>query len=405
MTPLTFSFVRRRTTLTLAASAALLALVRTAEAQQGRIAVRVTDASNQQPVSQAQVQIVGTTLGGLTGADGRAVIRGLTPAVHQVRVLRVGFAEQKKQVTVTANEEATVDFALAQVAVSLAPVVTTATGEQRRVEIGNSVAQIDARKVVDESPVRNIDDLINSRTAGVAVQTGTQTGTGSRVRIRGQNSLNLANDPIYVIDGIRMTSDIGSNRYGTGGGNASRVGDINPEEIESIEVVKGPSAATLYGTDAANGVIVITTKKGRAGAPRWNFYGEGGYLDDRNTYPWNYTIAGHSPNTTAYRECTLVQVSAQSCILDSLRVYAPAHDADATPIGNGNRWQGGAQVAAGSEAIRYFLAGEREEEVGTLDLPDFERRRFKEQGLPLHDWTRGLTRSRRTAFVRTSTRR
>ena len=386
MTPLT-STVRRRTTLALTVGASLLAFATAASAQQGRVAVRVIDAGTQQPVAQAQVQIVGTTLGGLTGADGRTVIRGVTPASHQVRVLRVGYTEQKKQVTVTANEEATVDFSLTSVAISLAPVVTTATGEQRRVEIGNSVAQIDARKVVEEGPVRSVDDLINSRTAGVAVQTGVQTGTGSRVRIRGQNSLNLANDPIYVIDGIRMTSDIGSNRYGTGGGNASRVGDINPEEIESVEVVKGPSAATLYGTDAANGVIVITTKKGRAGAPRWNFYGEGGYLEDRNTYPWNYTIAGHSPNQTAYRECTLVQVSAQTCVFDSLRVYAPVHDPDATPFGNGNRYQAGAQVSAGSEIVRYFLAGEREEETSVLELPEFERRRFAEQGIPLREWT------------------
>jgi len=381
------SIVSRRIPLALAVSASLAVFTAAAEAQQGRITVRVTDAATQQPIAQAQVQIVGTTQGALTGADGRALIRGVVPQVQQVRVLRVGYAEQKKQVTVVANEEATVDFALGAVAVSLAPVVTTATGEQRRVEIGNSVAQIDAAKVVDEAPVRSVDDLINSRTAGVAVQTGTQTGTGSRVRIRGQNSLNLSNDPIYVIDGIRMTSDIGSNRYGTGGANASRVGDINPEEIESIEVVKGPSAATLYGTDAANGVIVITTKKGRAGAARWNVYGEAGYLQDRNTYPWNYTIAGHSTGSTAYRECTLPQLSAGSCVFDSLRVYAPAHDPDATPIGAGNRWQAGAQVSAGSETIRYFLSGEREEEIGTLEIPEFERRRFAEQGIPLHDWT------------------
>src|SRR6185295_9905815 len=140
-----------------------------------------------------------------------------------------------KEVTVTADQEATVDFTIGAVAISLSPVVTTATGDQRTVEQGNSIAQINAGKIAAEAPIRSVDDLINSRTAGVAVQTGTQTGTGSRVRIRGQNSLNLSNDPIYVIDGIRMTSDIGSNRYGTGGGNASRVGDINPEEIESIE--------------------------------------------------------------------------------------------------------------------------------------------------------------------------
>ena len=92
-----------------------------------------------------------------------------------------------------------------------------------------------------------------------------------------RRSLSLSNDPIYVIDGIRMTSN-----NGIGGASSSapaattpsRVDDINPDEIEDIEIVKGPSAATLYGTDAANGVIVITTKSGRAGSPRWNSYGE-----------------------------------------------------------------------------------------------------------------------------------
>ena len=105
MTPLTFSVGRHRRRFAVAAAAALFAVATRVEAQQGRIAVRVTDAATQQPVAQAQVQIVGTTLGGLTGADGRAVIRGIAPATHQVRVLRVGYAEQKKQVTVTGTEE------------------------------------------------------------------------------------------------------------------------------------------------------------------------------------------------------------------------------------------------------------------------------------------------------------
>ena len=91
------------------------------------------------------------------------------------------------------------------------------------------------------------------------------TGGGSRVRIRGTSSLSLSNDPIYVIDGIRMTSNRSDAAIGVGGTQPSRVNDISPEEIENIEIVKGPSAATLYGTDAANGVIVITTRKGRAG--------------------------------------------------------------------------------------------------------------------------------------------
>src|SRR5687768_13557029 len=114
---------------------ALVATSLTAQAQQGRVTVRVTDAATQQPVGQAQVQIVGTTLGGLTASEGRFTIRGVPAGTHQVRVLRVGYSEQKKQVTVAgADQEATVDFALSPVAISLTPVVTTATGEQRRAE-------------------------------------------------------------------------------------------------------------------------------------------------------------------------------------------------------------------------------------------------------------------------------
>jgi TonB-linked SusC/RagA family outer membrane protein len=342
-------------------------------------------------VGQAQVQIVGTTLGGLTGAEGRFTIRGVPPGTHQVRDLRVGYGEQKKQVEVASDQEATIDFAISAVAISLTPVVTTATGEQRRVELGNAISQIDAGKIAAEAPVRSVEDLINSRTAGVAVQSGTQTGTGARVRIRGAGSLSLSNDPIYVIDGIRMTSNLGSAAFGTGGNTASRVGDLNPDEIENVEIVKGPSAATLYGTDAANGVIVITTKKGRAGSARWNVYGEGGYLEDRNTYPFNYTLTGkdavdNTPRSAA--SCTLPLVSSGICKVDSLRVYSPLRDPDATPIGTGDRYQVGGNLSAGSETLRYFVSGEREEETGVLELPDFEVQRLKSEKAPIRDWTK-----------------
>jgi TonB-linked SusC/RagA family outer membrane protein len=371
---------------------ALCASALTAQAQQGRVTVRVTDAANQQPVSQAQVQVVGTTLGGLTGPEGRFTIRGVPAGVHQIRVLRVGYGEQKKQVEVANDQEATVDFAISAVAISLTPVVTTATGEQRRVELGNSVAQLDASKIAAETPIRGVEDMLNSRTAGVAVQSGTQTGVGARVRIRGASSLSLSNDPIYVIDGIRMTSQLGSTAFSTLGNNASRVGDINPDEIENVEIVKGPSAATLYGTDAANGVIVITTKRGRAGAARWNVYGEGGYLDDRNTYPWNYTMTGHStttPNTPlSAAGCTLPLISGGVCAPDSLRIYSPFHDPDTTPIGTGNRYQVGGNLSAGTEALRYFVSGEREEETGVLELPDFEVQRLRAEKAPIREWTK-----------------
>jgi TonB-linked SusC/RagA family outer membrane protein len=372
-----------------ALACALLGGAAAAAHAQATIAGRVTSQASGEPLQESRVIVVGTSLFGSTGADGRFSIRNVPAGQHEMRVIRVGYQEQKKPVTVAAGQTTEVDFALQQVVVQLQEVVTTATGEQRRVELGNAVATIDAAKVTATAPVMNLSDLLNSRAPGVVITSGTQTGTGSRVRIRGISSLNLGNDPIYIIDGIRMTSNNGNISFGTGGNNPGRLQDLNPEEVENIEIVKGPSAATLYGTDAANGVIVITTKKGRAGSARWNTYAEGGLLQDRNNYPWNYTIAGHFPGQSTYRECALPTISSGACILDSVRTYSPFHDPDATPLGLGNRSQFGAQLSGGSDLLRYFLSAEREDETGVLRLPDFEVRRFDSAGTqPIRNFTR-----------------
>jgi TonB-linked SusC/RagA family outer membrane protein len=358
-----------------------------AAAQQGTVAGRVTQVGTAQPVSDARVIVVGTSLFATTNADGRYTIRNVPAGPASVRVLRVGLGEQRKLVAVVVGETATLDFALQEVAVRLQEVVTTATGEARRTELGHTVANIDASQVVQESPVTNVQEVLAARAPGVQVTLGTQTGTGARVRIRGNNSLNLSNDPIYVIDGIRMTSNSNSSQLFTGGGQPSRVGDLNPEEIESIEIVKGPSAATLYGTDAANGAIIITTKKGRAGAARWNAYAEGGFIEDRTPYPTNYTIRGHTPGATVRRDCNLAQVAATTCVIDTVTAYNLFDDPDATPLGTGYRNQVGVNVSGGTEAVRYFVSGEREDETGTMKLPAFERRRFLAAGIPIADYT------------------
>src|SRR5437868_15452831 len=103
--------------------------------------------------------------------------------------------------------------------------------------------------------VRTLADVLAARVPGVSVQAGSQTGSGQRIRVRGINSLSLNNEPIFIIDGTRMSSNNGSTSFGNGGNDFSRLGDFSPEDIDNIEIVKGPSAATLYGTDAANGVV------------------------------------------------------------------------------------------------------------------------------------------------------
>ena len=216
-----------RSTLTLAGLAAL-ALPAAAFAQAATITGRVVAAGTNQPLTDSRVTVVGSSLATLTGADGRYTLRGVPAGNVDVRVLRVGYQEQKKAAAVTAGGSATLDFTMVQAVVQLQEVVTTATGEQRRVELGNTVGVINVAGTVQEAPIKNMGDLLVAKAPGVQVLPGVMTGAGARVRIRGTSSLSLSNDPIYVIDGVRMTSDASSQSLGVGGTSASRVSDITP---------------------------------------------------------------------------------------------------------------------------------------------------------------------------------
>src|SRR5690606_5540437 len=362
-----------------------------AQAQTGTITGRVLDAGTQQPIASAQISVVGTTTGAISDNTGRYIIRGVRPGTVELRVLRVGFGQVEDSVTVVAGQETTKDITMQSVAFSLNPVVTTATGEQRRIEVGNAIAQVDAAKVVEQSSVSNVGDLLTSRAAGVMVSPGTQTGAGIRIRIRGNSSLSLSNNPIYVIDGVRVEGTTGSSSVSVGGTTASRVGDLNPEEIESMEIIRGPSAATLYGTDAANGVIVITTKRGVAGRPQWTYYTEQTAIRDENDYPTAYRgwRTGPTNGTTSTAsntvQCFLSQVAQGLCVQDSLTSFNLTDDSETTPFGTGYRQQHGLQLRGGSETVRYFLHGEWENEDGVTKLPEFEERYLAANNLSLTD--------------------
>ena len=369
---------------------AVLVSAAVAQAQQSSLQVRVLEARTQRPIAEAQVGIAGTLIGGLTNSEGRVTLRNIPLGPQTVRVLRVGFAEAKQSIRVTGAELPPMDITISPVAVDLSPVVITATGTQLRKEVGNTVSTINVAQTVQVSPITTVSDLLAARTSNLVVTTGTQTGSGSRTRIRGVASMSLSNEPIFIIDGIRMTADVSSSQLFTGGAQPSRVTDINPDEIEGIEIVKGPSAAALYGTAAANGVVVITTKRGRSGGARWTTYAEVGQLKDRNTYPTAYTLFGRATPTSTtqlgFNQCNLQRVGIGTCFVDSVAALNLFDNDSLTPLGTGSRYQAGAQLSGGTEAVRYFLSGEREEEIGIMELPKFERTRLQAEKAPMHEW-------------------
>ena len=361
-----------------------------AAAAQGSITGRVTDASNSQPVVGAQIMVAGRAYSGRTGADGSYSIRGVAAGTYEVRALRVGYSEVRQSVTVADGQAATANFSMTAVPVAMAPVVTTATGEQRRVEVGNAIASIDAADIASTRSVSQLADLMNSKAAGVQILPGTQTGVGSRVRIRGTSSLSLTNNPIYIIDGVRVESSTGSSSLSVGGSTIARTVDLNPEEIQNIEIVRGPSASTLYGTDAANGVIVITTKKGVAGPPQWTFYTEQTGLKDMNEYPDAYRGWRNTSTASNATQCFLSQTkqngaTAPVCAQDSVTKYNLFKDKDATPYGWGYRQQHGLQLRGGTDAMRYFVSGEYEDEDGVTKVAEFDKRYMARTNRSLSD--------------------
>ncbi|HEU4630462.1 MAG TPA: SusC/RagA family TonB-linked outer membrane protein [Gemmatimonadaceae bacterium] len=383
-----------RLTIALALAGASLFAAPTARAQQsGTITGRVVDEVSGEPVVAAQLSVVGTSLGAQTNQQGQYTIRNVPAGAHRVRAIRVGYAEVSDSVTVPTGGSVTLDLQMHTVAVTLTPVVTTATGEQRRIEVGNAVGQIQAAEVVQTQAVQSVGDLLTARTPGVQVLGGNMTGAGSRVRIRGNSSLSLSNEPIYIIDGIRMESSTNSTAIGVGGTTPSRVNDLNPDEIENIEVIRGPSAATLYGTDAANGVIVITTKRGRAGRPQWRAYVEQGLVYDNHDWPSGfYSFSAPAAPDEDPESCYNYLVASGDCTIDSSFVGNPATNDSLTPLGTGHRQQYGLQVAGGSEAVRYFVSGEWERELGLLEMPSAGRNRLEADGVNiLEHWERPNT--------------
>ncbi len=342
----------------------------------GTISGTVTDRQSQRPLASVQVRVVGSSRGAQTDESGAYRIVNVPAGTVQVAVQRIGYGPMSKAATVGNGGSTTVDFALAVAATTLDVVTVTATGQtERRRENGAPTATIDSSAII-KSAISTFSDALSSRVPGVVVQTAAgETGAGSRIRIRGSNSISLSNDPLLIVDGVRADNSSQSSAQSTGGQLPSRFNDINPEEIESIEIIKGPAAAALYGTAASNGVIQVTTKHGRAGKTRWDTFGELGSLEDVNDYPLNTRSYGHTASGALVTNCNLFRrtsgLSNQCAAVDSVASNNPLKSSGNE--GTGNRRLTGLSVAGGSDVATYFVSGEYQKEQNVIALNGQQR--------------------------------
>lgn len=355
--------------------------------QLGSIIGFVRDSVTRQGIAGVTVLVENTSYRAVTGDSGRYRVANVRAGTYTLSIRRIGYAMASRSVSVGADQTVRADFALVLRATQLEGVVTTATGPQLRREVGNVIATIDVDSLAATAPVTNITDLLEARTAGVQViQSSGTTGASPTIRIRGISSLSLSNEPLIILDGVRIDNSSPSERIGGGlvvNTNIGRLGTLSPDEIESIDVLKGPSAAALYGTAAANGVLIIKTKRGVAGPARWSAYAEAGRVSqpahfDENYRAWGRNVVNGVP-AAAPVQCKLANQSLGTCVRDSLTTFNPLMNPSTTPFTSNPRSLLGLQISGGSQGITYFLSAEHQGETGPFQMPASEITRLTQQ--------------------------
>lgn len=234
-------------------------------AAQSTITGSVMRAVGGTPLPGAQVSIPDLQIGALTNSQGRFEIRNVPSGTHNVEVNLIGFTSASETVTLSSGESSVLQFLLEESAISVEGVVVTALGISRDERaLGYSVQGVQGEEL-NEAREPNILNSLSGRLAGVQVKNTGPLGGSSNIVLRGYSSISGNNEPLFIVDGVPIDNTTERGDQGSSGaidyGNAAQ--DINPDDIESISVLKGANAAAIYGSRAANGVILITTKKGR----------------------------------------------------------------------------------------------------------------------------------------------
>ena len=229
-----------------------------AYAQNGSVSGRITDSKNQ-GIPGATAVIEGTSLGSSSNVDGTFSIQNVPAGTQTLIISFIGYNSVRRPVTVVVGQNTEATASLTENITQLSEAVVVGYGTQRRQDVTGSITTVTSKDFV-KGQITNPEQLVQGKVAGVQITSGGGApGSATTIRIRGGSSLNASNDPLIVIDGVPVDGGSGI------AGQANPLSLINPNDIESFNVLKDASATAIYGSRASNGVILITTKKGVAG--------------------------------------------------------------------------------------------------------------------------------------------
>ncbi len=359
--------------------ASFVAVTATARAQETRITGRVTDANDNRPIPTVAIQVTGTTIGQNTTDSGAFNLR--VPADAKTFIVRrIGYLAQT--ITITPGKTEYTISLQRDVLHLEAQVVTGVATSVASANAANAVSVVSTQEV-NEVPSPTIENSLEGKVPGAVIESnnGGAPGGGIQIQVRGITSINGNAEPLYVVDGVivnNQTIDAGENAINKSGGGqtqtgatctgcpstedngVNRIADINPDDIASIEILKGASASAIYGSKASAGVIVITTKRGTTGKPRWDVSGLVGHYQLANEYPVRQFPTLASAQAWYANDlkggATGTALATDNAFIAS--IYAPGQDYQRQLFGNtAASYQTNIDVSGTSGGTQYYVSG------------------------------------------------
>lgn len=353
-----------------------------AQAETGAIVGMVSEAETGEPLPGVNVVIADMEaqgFGAATDSGGRFVIAEVPAGEHVVEARFVGYRTAQRTVTVSAGEETTVQIELTQSLLDLDELVVVGYGSQRQRNLTGNVSRIEAQDIANTTEL-GVQETLQGQAAGVFVESQSgKLGQGFRVQVRGVSSVSADNQPLYVVDGIPVTTE----NLSSNGAPTNPLANLNFGDIESIEILKDASAASIYGSRGSNGVVLITTRSGQVGDTRVNFSYELSSSEPTNTVDFmnaeqytNFIMEAAENADPFFPDFDMIrfaeerfdQLAAGTDWRKALNGEEPVVDTDwqDQAFQNATGMNAGLDVSGGTESTQFFLSGSFEDQSGII---------------------------------------
>ncbi|OFY89139.1 MAG: hypothetical protein A2236_04335, partial [Bacteroidetes bacterium RIFOXYA2_FULL_33_7] len=352
----------------------VLALSFSALAQKGTVSGKIVD-EKKEPIFMASIVIEGTTIGTTTDFDGNYTLETKSGTYNLIFSF-IGLKTQKQSVTIGDGSKTSIDITLTEDRLMLDDAVVVGFGRRQKRDVTGSITKIQPKDIGDAT-VSSIENAMQGRASGIQVTAANgAAGAAIKVNVRGTNSISAGSEPLYVIDGIPMTS--GDFSPGNLGSRTNAMADLDPNDIESIEVLKDASSAAIYGARGSNGVILITTKKGSSGKTKFNASYKTGTITATNRLDF-LSASEH----LALRDSAGLNDSPTTNLGSSAYPWTRAQ-ADSLAAAGGSDWidevlrvgrmhEANISAAGGNEKTKFYIAGSYKNEEGFLVGNNYER--------------------------------